>query len=268
MSSQNPKVSIITVVKNGMPYLKESIKSYKIQDYKNKELIVVYSNSQDRTYSFLKTQKCINKLIIDNKTNNKFGALNSGLKNSSGDIIGILHADDIFASSKVLSIVASKFQETKFDICYGNIKFSLRNNLLAIKRVWISSSHNWLKVFFGWMPPHVSLFITKKNKNTLYSNKYLISGDYDYILRVIKKSKKIIHINYFFTIMRLGGISNKLIFKKTQEDILIAKKYLGLFSIFTIICKNLIKIPQFIKRQPHDDSYSSYIKKNFVSGII
>ena len=34
--------------KNGMPYLKESIKSYKIQDYKNKELIVVYSNSQDR----------------------------------------------------------------------------------------------------------------------------------------------------------------------------------------------------------------------------
>ena len=71
----------------------------------------------------MKTQKCINKLIIDNKTNNKFGALNSGLKNSSGDIIGILHADDIFASSKVLSIVASKFQETKFDICYGNIKF-------------------------------------------------------------------------------------------------------------------------------------------------
>ena len=105
MSIKNIKVSIITVVKNGMPYLEDCIRSYQIQDHKNKELIVVYSNSQDRTYTFLKKQKHITKLIIDKRSKNKFGALNIGLQNTTGDIIGLLHSDDIFASTKVLSTI-------------------------------------------------------------------------------------------------------------------------------------------------------------------
>ena len=38
------KISIITVVKNGMPYLKEAINSFNTQTYKNKEHIIVYAN--------------------------------------------------------------------------------------------------------------------------------------------------------------------------------------------------------------------------------
>ena len=39
----NKKISIITVVKNGMPYIKSAIKSFELQDYQNKELIIIYS---------------------------------------------------------------------------------------------------------------------------------------------------------------------------------------------------------------------------------
>ena len=145
MSIKNIKVSIITVVKNGMPYLEDCIKSFQLQDYKNKELLVVYSNSQDLTLSYLKKQKFITKLIIDNKSKNKFGALNIGLQNASGDIIGIMHADDIFASDKVLSIVAKTYKKKKFDIGFGNIKFCLRNNLQSIQRIWVSSKYSSTK---------------------------------------------------------------------------------------------------------------------------
>jgi len=268
MSIKNIRVSIVTVVKNGMPYLEDCIKSYQIQDHKNKELIVVYSNSQDLTYTFLKKQKCITKLIIDNKSKNKFGSLNIGLQNTTGDIIGLLHADDIFASTKVLSVVAKTYQETNFDISYSNIKFCLRNNLLAIRRVWFSSKYNFQKIQLGWMPPHVSIFISKKYKNISYRTCYPISGDYEYILRIFKKASNIVYVNYVSTIMRLGGVSNKFIFKKTKEDFLIAKNHLGNNYIIAIFFKNLIKIPQLIKGKfDLKYSYTQYIKRNYPSDI-
>ena len=268
MSIKNIKVSIVTVVKNGMPYLEDCIKSYQIQDYKNKELIVVYSNSQDRTYTFLKKQKHITKLIIDKRSKNKFGALNVGLQNTTGDIIGLLHSDDIFASTKVLSNVAKIYQETNFDISYSDIKFCLRNNLLAIRRAWISSNYNFKKMQLGWMPPHVSIFISKKYKNIAYRTCYPISGDYDYILRIFKKASNIVYTNYVSVIMRLGGVSNKFIFKKTKEDLLIAKNHLGNIYIFTIFFKNLIKIPQLLKGKfEFKYKYSQYIKKNYTPSI-
>ena len=51
------KISIITVVKNGMPFLKNAINSFELQDYQNKEPIVVYSSSNDGTLELLKEKK-------------------------------------------------------------------------------------------------------------------------------------------------------------------------------------------------------------------
>ena len=89
-----PQISIITVVKNGMPHLKECINSLNKQTFKNFEHIIVYSQSNDGTFEFLR--KCKKKIIIDKKSRNKFGSLNKGINLAKGKYIGILHADDIF----------------------------------------------------------------------------------------------------------------------------------------------------------------------------
>ena len=96
---QKPKVSIITIVKNGSPYLYDAIKSFENQSYKEKELIVVYAKSNDKTIEILKSSKIVKKIIYQKKPS-LYNALNLGLKNVSGDVIGILHSDDIFFSSK------------------------------------------------------------------------------------------------------------------------------------------------------------------------
>jgi glycosyltransferase involved in cell wall biosynthesis len=49
------KISIITAVKNGMPFLKDAIKSFELQKYRNKELIIVYSKSIDGTENYINT---------------------------------------------------------------------------------------------------------------------------------------------------------------------------------------------------------------------
>ncbi len=149
---QKSKISIITVVKNGMPYIEDSINSFNSQVYKNKELIVVYSKSIDGTEEFLKKNKNkIDKLIFDNKSQNKYEAINLGIKKSTGNIIGILHADDFFASVNVLGKIAKVHNKDKsIDLTYGNVLFCKRNNIKKISRYWKSSNYKKNLINKGW----------------------------------------------------------------------------------------------------------------------
>lgn len=232
---KEPKVSIITIVKNGLPYINDSLKSFELQNYQNKELIVVYTNSEDLTFEALKSKKFIKKIVIDNKSNNIYGSINLGIKHTTGDLIGFLHADDIFYNSNTLQNIVKKFKKNKFNICYGNILISNKFNLRKISRAWQSSKFKRSRLKYGWMPPHTSMFISKELKNYKYSKKYTISSDYDYILRIFKKSKKIYFFKNYVTIMRTGGLSNKYFFLKFKEDLKIIKNYHSFYFVIAIL---------------------------------
>ena len=232
--TQKPKVSIITIVRNGMPRLLDTLESFKKQSYKNKELIVVYSKSEDRTLKIIKSSNIVNKIIYQNKPN-LYNAINLGLKNANGDVIGILHSDDIFFSSKSLEIVMKSYIKDKFDIAYGNILISKKNNFEDVIRNWKSKPFKKKKLKYGWMPPHVGLFISKNNKNIMYNENYKISADYLYILKIFNRNKIIRYIDSYITIMRAGGISSNHILK-FREDLSVAKKYFKYYYL-TILLK-------------------------------
>ena len=244
----NIKISIITVVKNGMPFLKDAIKSFNSQNYDNKEHIIVYSKSNDNTEEYLNS--LIGKKIIEDKSSkNKFGPLNLAIKQCLGDYIGILHADDFFPNNNTLSDVANFLNINKSDIIYGNIKFCSKHNIDKITRVWNSSDFDRSKLKYGWMPPHTSIY-AKKNVllNNLYSENYSISGDYQFILKIfLNHNYKIKFFNKNLIIMRTGGASTNinLFFKKFQQDLSITKKNFSNYIICTIF-KILRKINQFL----------------------
>ena len=250
------KISIITVVKNGMPFLKDAIKSFELQKYRNKELIIVYSKSIDETENYINSLSKKNYKIVKDNSNNRYKAINKGIKKSSGDIIGLLHADDIFFNNQTLFDVCAHID--KYDIVYGGVYFAERNNLTKIKRIWNPKNLNKNSILFGSVPPHISMFMKKKvfNKIGYYSEKYMISGDYDFLLRLINSNKfKIKSTNKFHNIMRLGGDSTNIskIFLKLKEDYLIIKKHN--LNIFTLAFKILSKITQINKNKKIDNNY-------------
>jgi len=250
------KISIITVVKNGMPFLKDAIKSFELQKYRNKELIIVYSKSIDETENYINSLSKKNYKIIKDNSNNRYKAINKGIKKSSGDIIGLLHADDIFFNNQTLFDVCAHID--KYDIVYGGVYFAERNNLTKIKRIWNPKNLSKNSILFGSVPPHISTFMKKKvfNKIGYYSEKYMISGDYDFLLRLINSNKfKIKSTNKFHNIMRLGGDSTNIskIFLKLKEDYLIIKKHN--LNIFTLAFKILSKITQINKNKKIDNNY-------------
>ena len=251
---KNPKISIITVVKNGMPFLEDCLLSFKKQKYKYKELIVVYSKSEDNTLDILMKNKFIDKVIVDENSSNLYSSINKGILSCKGDLIGILHSDDIFYSDDILNKIAANYIKNKFDIGYGDIIISQKNNLSKVIRTWTSSLKSNKSFKYGWMPPHTSLFISHDLKNLHYSNKYSISSDYEYLIKVFKKSKKKVYFNFCTTIMRTGGLSNAKLFLKFKEDIQISKKYFK-FNYIVILLKVIRKLYQF-------GSFNKSIKKN------
>jgi GT2 family glycosyltransferase len=250
------KISIITVVKNGMPFLKNTIKSFELQKYKNKELIIVYSKSNDGTENYIKSLAKRNYIIIKDNSNNRYKAINKGIKKSNGKIIGLLHADDIFFNSQTLFDIFEHIE--KYDIVYGGVYFAERNNLKKIRRIWEPTNLKKNSTVFGWAPPHVSTFMKKTvfNKIGYYSEKYMICGDYDFLLRIIRSNKfKIRSTNKIHNIMRLGGDSTNIskIFLKLKEDYLIIKKHN--LNVFTLALKILSKITQINKNKIINNNY-------------
>jgi glycosyltransferase len=249
------KVSIITVVKNGMPFLKDAIRSFELQEYKNKELIIVYSKSNDGTEIYVKSLLKKNYKIIKDNSNNRYNAINKGIKKSNGDIVGLLHSDDIFFNNQTLSDVCIHIKN--YDIVYGGVYFSERNNLKKIKRIWNPVNFKKKNISLGWAPPHVGTFMKKLvfKKIGYYSYKYMISSDYDFLLRVILSNKfKIKSTNKFHNIMRLGGDSTniKKLFLKLKDDYSIIKKHN--LNILILVYKILSKITQ-IKKKNINNNY-------------
>ena len=152
------KISIIMCSLNSMPYIMASVESFKKQKYKNKELIIINSKSDDHTDEYLKTIQN-NNIKSYNFNGNIYASMNFGIRKSRGDIIGILHSDDIFFSKNVLSNIATSFKKENADLVYGNIIYSKKNDLTIYKRSWsnISLLNNYD------LPPHTGVFIKKKN---------------------------------------------------------------------------------------------------------
>jgi len=227
---QSPKITVITVVKNGMPYIEDSINSFYSQTYNNKELVVVCSSSIDGTTEYLnKNKNKIDQLIFDKKKLNKYESINLGIRKSTGKIIGVLHADDFFVNNNVLKKIASvHYKDKSIDLTYGNVLFCKRNNIKKISRYWKSNDYKKNLINKGWMPPHTTLFVNKKIYNKIeYSNKYEISADYEFIFKLFSKKINSKYIDLNVLVMRLGGISTsiKSLLEKTYEDIQVIKSF-------------------------------------------
>ena len=203
------KISIITVTKNSEKFLLENIKSVKFQNYKNYEHIIVDGNSTDRTIKIIKSNKKKIKFIKNKNDKGLYHAMNVGIKNSSGDIIGILNSDDIYFRN-TLRLVNKYFNKhSNLDFLFGSV---YKHKLLHGFKPEII---NWS---FGFYTTHsVGFFIKRESqlKVGFYDLKYKYSADYDLFLRMIKKFNLIglsTKKNEIFGKFRPGGLSSRIKF--------------------------------------------------------
>lgn len=250
------KISIITVSFNSQNTIEETILSVINQSYKEIEYIIIDGKSADETMSIIEKYKDKISIIISEKDKGIYDAMNKGINLATGDIIGILNSDDVYASNDVITEVAKKIKESNADALYADLVYVERNNLNKIKRYWKSGKFKRSKFKWGWMPPHPTVFIKKHlyNKFGTFNLELKSAADYELMLRFFyKENITPVYLQKVITKMRQGGESNATVKNRVnanKEDrkawkINACKPYW-----LTLYFKPLRKIPQFIFRNP------------------
>lgn len=259
----NPKVTIITAVFNAEDTIFDSLYSVQSQTFKNIEHIIIDGASTDRTVSIVENNASESVILKSEGDSGIYDALNKGLAIATGEIIGILHSDDVYSDTRVIETVVKLFSDSSVDVVYANLNYVRQANPLKVVRHWRATPFvkiaprgysECLSMFKGWMPPHPTLFIRRSCylKVGGFDTQYKIAADYNFIWRLFLNSQfKAVHLDTVIINMRLGGVSNRsfsYILQKSCEDwhILRRLKIGFFFAIKILFCKNLSKIRQFL----------------------
>lgn len=249
------KVSIITVAYNSAETIEDTILSVIQQNYSDIEYIIVDGGSKDNTLAICNKYKDKIAVLVSEKDNGIYDAMNKGLRMATGEIIGILNSDDVYADHSVIHDVVSKIKETGSEALYADLVYVDNKDLKKVKRYWKSGSFKKSKFKFGWMPPHPTVFIKKAlyTKFGDFSTQLHSAADYELMLRFFYKNNVVpTYLNRVITLMRMGGESNASVknrYKANQEDRMAWKMNEIKPFPFTLTLKPIRKIPQFILRK-------------------
>ena len=247
------KISVITATWNSESTILDAIQSMRDQTYSDIEYIVIDGGSTDSTMDIIGQNKDIVDYVISERDAGIYDALNKGIAAASGDVLGFLHSDDIFAHRDVLLSVATTFSKKKSDSVYGDLNYVSKDDTSKIVRKWRSGAFCRENMCNGWMPPHPTFYMKRAlyQEYGVFDLNFRIAADYDSILRYLwKHGVTTAYIPKVLINMRVGGESNrslKNILNKTKEDVQ-AMKLNDLPIIRAILGKNFSKIPQFFIR--------------------
>jgi glycosyltransferase involved in cell wall biosynthesis len=248
------KISIITAVYNRESSIEKAIRSLQYQTFNNYEHIIIDGNSADGTLSIINRLKSVQTIVLSEKDSGIYDALNKGLTMATGDIVGFLHSDDIFADCNVLQDINEAFKNEKIDCVYGDLEYVSQVNQNKVIRYWSAGNLPAFKFNFGWIPPHPTLFLRRKLIIKLggFDQQYQISADYDAMTRYIHLGNATTYyLNRVLVKMSMGGESNKSferLWRKSREDFSIIRRHrLGfIWGLDTLVFKNIRKLSQFI----------------------
>lgn len=247
------KISVITAVYNCKDTIGQAVDSVLSQSYPSVESIVVDGMSTDGTLEVLESYRPQLGKFISEHDLGIYDALNKGIKHATGDVVGFLHADDVFESSEVLAKIAAAFQDPAVDAVYGDLVYVRHDDINQVIRYWRSGSYDTVALSRGWMPPHPTFYVRRSVYERLggFDIRYRIAADYDTVLRFFSSGKiNSTYIPEILVRMRVGGISNrslKTIFRKTCEDLDVVRcNRVG--GVLTILYKNFSKLNQFWRR--------------------
>ncbi len=241
------KISLITVCYNAGKTIESTIKSVLSQDYFNVEYIIIDGLSFDNTMKIVNKYKNNISVIVSEKDKGMYDGINKGIQLATGDIVGVLNADDTFASPTILSRVAAEFNINPNTNCIiGDISFV--NSLGKIIRYYSSSGWKPNRFVWGFMPAHPTFYCKRDSFKELggYRTDFDIAADYELLIRFLKiNNLSFSYLPLLMVNMKMGGKSTKNIFStiKINKEIKRACTINNLYTnYFMLYSKYLLKV--------------------------
>jgi glycosyltransferase len=245
------KLSIITATYNSSATVRDTLDSIRRQQGAEIEHIIVDGGSKDETLAIVRQFPHVSK-VVSEKDKGIYDAMNKGIRLATGDVIGILNSDDIYADDTVLADVAAAFADDRVMTVYADLQYVHAHDIQKVQRNWKSGPFKPRNFYYGWMPPHPTFFVrrTVYEQAGVFNLDMRSAADYELMLRVLLRMGMSAHyIPRVIVKMRTGGMSNASLWNRlraNKEDRL-AWRLNGLRPyFFTLYLKPLRKIHQFI----------------------
>jgi glycosyltransferase involved in cell wall biosynthesis len=198
------KITVVTICYNAEKCIKETIQSVLGQSYTDFEYLIIDGKSKDNTIDIIKEFEDERIILVSEKDNGIYDAMNKGIRLSSGEYIIFMNSGDVFADSKVLEDISS---ELKADVVFGNALIKKQEGIVREK---YSDKKFRLFIMFlsGYMINHQTIFTkTELIKKYMFDLSYKICADRALYAKLLK---------------------NKISFKRIDRDIV---KYDGIEGI-------------------------------------
>lgn len=244
------KVSIITTCFNREATIAQAIESVLEQDYPNIEYIVIDGASTDRSLQVIERYADRIARIVSEPDNGLYEGINKGIRMATGDIVGLLHSDDFFYDTDVVSHIVELFKKTDADFVYGDGLLVDADDMDRVVRNWIGGFYSKWKVRHGWLPLHPACYIrrTCMERLGLYDESFHIAADSDFLFRYLYEADlKVEYLKEYIVRMRMGGLSTDSRNRKImwEEDVRMYRNH-GLPPVLTKLQKMAWKVPQFV----------------------
>ncbi|MDR1782750.1 MAG: glycosyltransferase [Dysgonamonadaceae bacterium] len=234
--------SIITVTYNAAQYIERTLQSVASQTCKDFEYIIVDGASNDGTleiianYELRITNFGCKFLVISEKDQGLYDAMNKGLRLATGDYVWFLNAGDTFYNENTLQALNTQHLtlNTQYSVLYGETEVvNSSGNSLGMRRLRAPKQLDWKSFRMGMTVCHQS-FVVKRAIAPEFDLQYRYASDIDWCINCMKKTDSIHNTHLILSRFLEAGLSAQ----KRKE---------ALKERYRIMCRNYGVIPTIIR---------------------
>jgi glycosyltransferase involved in cell wall biosynthesis len=238
MNNNGEGISIVTIVKNGVEFIEETIRSVVNQKNVVIEYIIIDGGSTDGTLEIIQLYKDQITHFVSGSDGGIYQAINKGISLSSYPLVGLIHCGDCYAPN-VLAQVYDTFKSTGASVLYGDVIIKEAEGGNVYLKNYIAD-HQYLGKKMSIF--HPSTFISRKSYLELgvYDVSFRSAADYDLLLRWFIGGVVFFHIPLVLAVFRSGGVSSTNFKLIVGENFRIRRKQLGLKSAISYFVKTVL----------------------------
>jgi glycosyltransferase involved in cell wall biosynthesis len=246
------KVSIITAVYNSVRTIRDCVASVRSQTYADKEHIIIDGGSTDGTLALVRSFPHVSH-VVSEPDQGIYDAMNKGIRLATGDIVGILNADDVYVDSHVMGKVVATFA-SDVDAVFADLVYVRPDDLQRVVRYYRADRFTPEQFASGWMPPHPTFFVRRSvyERYGLFKTDYQIAADFELLARFLAHHRIAYrYIPEVIVKMRTGGVSTRGLASNLvlNQEILRACRENGIrTNIVRVYSKYLTKIFQLVRK--------------------
>lgn len=230
---KSPVFSIITVNYNGAKLLEGTMESVRAQTYPHIEYWVIDGASTDGSVEVIRrfAAQIPNLHWISEPDRGLYDAMNKGLRCATGDFVWFLNGgDQLHAPDTVEKIAALTGPDT--GVLYGETLLvdearQAAGTMSELSTRRLPAHLGWRDYLGGMLVVHQS-FIARRELAPEYLDGNLCA-DYDWCIRVLKKSRENVHTGLILSDYLMGGLSKKRHRQSLRDRFSVMREHFGLF---------------------------------------